>query len=158
MLHGKTVRHLIFQRNHCRANLLRPLDFGDIGVTFLDSSFKVRFCTVKVNIALEVIAECVLNQFHTALVIGGQRCNLNIFGNRGEIFIRVLTAKEVGDKRSIGGSFLHTADRVGKVQIILGDFQQVFLVCSQRKNDVLDMFGVVSASCGMDVGATPVYS
>src|SRR5699024_4251687 len=45
---------------------------------------------------------------------------------------------------------------VGEVHVIAGDLDEVILVGSQGEDDVLDMFGVVGAGGGMDVGTAPV--
>ena len=103
------------------AGLLRPLDLGDVGVALLDGCLKVGLGAVVVHVALEVVAESVLDQLHAALVIGGQRRDLDVLGHGGKVLVGVLTAQEVRGKGGVGSRFLHAADGVGEVEVIAGD-------------------------------------
>ena len=137
-------------------NLVRPLNVLDIGVTLHDGSLEVGLCLFVVNNALEVVAEGVLDQFHAALVVGGQRRDLDALGNGSEVNEGVLTAQELGSEGVILGSLLHAGLGVGEVGVILGDLQQVILVGGDSQDDFLDVLGVVGAYAAMDIGATPV--
>lgn len=106
--------------------------------------------------ALEVVAEGVLDQFHAALVVGGQRRDLDALGNGSEVNEGVLTAQELGSEGVILGSLLHAGLGVGEVGVILGDLQQVILVGGDSQDDFLDVLGVVGAYAAMDIGAAPV--
>ena len=137
-------------------NLVRPLNVLDVGVTLHDGSLEVGLCLFVVNNALEVVAEGVLDQLHAALVVGGQRRDLDALGNGSEVNEGVLTAQELGSEGVILGSLLHAGLGVGEVGVILGDLQQVILVGGDSQNDFLDVLGVVGAYAAMDIGATPV--
>ena len=137
-------------------NLVRPLNVLDVGVTLHDGSLKVGLCLFVVNNALEVVAEGVLDQLHAALVVGGQRRDLDALGNGSEVNEGVLTAQELGSEGVILGSLLHAGLGVGEVGVILGDLQQVILVGGDSQDDFLDVLGVVGAYAAMDIGATPV--
>lgn len=137
-------------------NLVRPLNVLDIGVTLHDGSLEVGLCLFVVNNALEVVAEGVLDQFHAALVVGGQRRDLDALGNGSEVNEGVLTAQELGSEGVILGSLLHAGLGVGEVGVILGDLQQVILVGGDSQDDFLDVLGVVGAYAAMDIGAAPV--
>ena len=137
-------------------NLVRPLNVLDIGVTLHDGSLEVGLCLFVVNNALEVVAEGVLDQLHAALVVGGQRRDLDALGNGSEVNEGVLTAQELGSEGVILGSLLHAGLGVGEVGVILGDLQQVILVGGDSQDDFLDVLGVVGAYAAMDIGATPV--
>ena len=137
-------------------NLVRPLNVLDVGVTLHDGSLEVGLCLFVVNNALEVVAEGVLDQFHAALVVGGQRRDLDALGNGSEVNEGVLTAQELGSEGVILGSLLHAGLGVGEVGVILGDLQQVILVGGDSQDDFLDVLGVVGAYAAMDIGATPV--
>ena len=137
-------------------NLVRPLNVLDVGVTLHDGSLEVGLCLFVVNNALEVVAEGVLDQLHAALVVGGQRRDLDALGNGSEVNEGVLTAQELGSEGVILGSLLHAGLGVGEVGVILGDLQQVILVGGDSQNDFLDVLGVVGAYAAMDIGAAPV--
>ena len=137
-------------------NLVRPLNVLDVGVTLHDGSLEVGLCLFVVNNALEVVAEGVLDQLHAALVVGGQRRDLDALGNGSEVNEGVLTAQELGSEGVILGSLLHAGLGVGEVGVILGDLQQVILVGGDSQDDFLDVLGVVGAYAAMDIGATPV--
>ena len=137
-------------------NLVRPLNVLDVGVTLHDGSLEVGLCLFVVNNALEVVAEGVLDQFHAALVVGGQRRDLDALGNGSEVNEGVLTAQELGSEGVILGSLLHAGLGVGEGGVILGDLQQVILVGGDSQDDFLDVLGVVGAYAAMDIGATPV--
>lgn len=137
-------------------NLVRPLNVLDVGVTLHDGSLEVGLCLFVVNNALEVVAEGVLDQLHAALVVGGQRRDLDALGNGSEVNEGVLTAQELGSEGVILGSLLHAGLGVGEVGVILGDLQQVILVGGDSQDDFLDVLGVVGAYAAMDIGAAPV--